>query len=326
MKWMSSPALARALFLALLLTGTAAAAEPGAWQIQDGNRLVIVEGDKAYAAGVALKVRQLQAATAWLVHWPESYQPPQSLVFLLKEDTVRRHFLQPPIPYEVHVDPYTPLGATIDAPNLSFVVAPRGSERAVEFTPLHNLYGTILLGRSPDVRNWPPCVRIGLAAMLTVTKVTDRNRLFIDGVVVGAYEPVNPAEFLDPSAAPPPQQTDADQRAYSCYLLASWYVTSPPEQRVALEDLFTKLGAWTPFADSVPAALGGSVREFTDRFRLYASQRRLHPTNYNIKTVLPGLEQDPPAPVPVPAERLETLLQQACMKLARCPKQASPPS
>jgi hypothetical protein len=320
--------LARALLLAAWLTGTAAAAEPEAWQVQDGNRLVIVEGDSAYASVVALKVRQLQAATAWLVHWPETYRPPQALVFLLKEDTVRRHFVQPPVPYAVHVGPYTPLGATIDAPTLSLVVAPRGSERAVEFTPLHNLYGAVLLGRSPDVRDWPPCVRIGLSAMLTVTNVTDRNHLFIDGTVIGAYSPVNPAEFLDPAAAAPAQQTDADQRAYSCYLLASWYVTSEPEQRAAFEHLFTKLGAWTPFADAVPAALGGSVREFTDRFRLYASQPMLQPTHHNINTVLPGLEQDPPAPapVPVPADRLETLLQQTCTKLSRCPRQAVPAS
>ncbi len=323
MNWMSLPALACALVTAALGNATAVAEEAGAWQIQDGNRLVIVEGDKAYALGVALKVRQLQAATAWLVHWPESYHPPQALVFLLREDTVRRHFLQPPLPYEVHVGPYTPLGATIDAPALSFVVAPRGSERAVEFTPLHNLYGAILLARSPDVRDWPPCVRIGLSAMLTVAKVTDRKHLFIDGTVVGAYEAVNPAEFLDPSAAPPPRQVDADQRAYSCYLLASWYATSTPEERVAFGQLFTKLGAWTPFADAVPAALGGTVREFTDRFRLYASQRLLHRANYNINAELPGLEQDPPAPVPVAPERLETLLQQACAKLSRCPDNAA---
>jgi hypothetical protein len=323
MHWMSLPALACALLTATLANGTAAAAEPDAWQIQDGNRLVIVEGDKAYATGVALKVRQLQAATGWLLHWPDTYHPPQALVFLLKEDTVRRHFLQPPIPYAMHVDPYTPLGATIDAPTLSFVVAPRGSERAVEFTPLFSLYGATLIARSPDVRDWPPCVRIGLGAMLTVATVTDRNRLFIDGTIVGAYEPVNPAEFLDPSAAAPPRQTDADRRAYSCYLLASWYVSSPPEQRAAFEQLFTKLGAWAPFAESVPAALGGTVREFTDRFRMYASQRLMKRDGYNIKAVLPGLEQDPPVPGPVEPGRLQALLQQACTKLSRCPEHAT---
>ena len=320
MKWKSLPALACAVLTAI--AATAVAAEPGAWQIQDGNRLVIAEGDRAYATAVALKVRQLQATTAWLVHWPNSFRPPQSLVFLLKEDTVRRHFVQPPIPYAVHVDPYTPLGATIDAPNLSLVVAPRGSERAVEFLPLYNLYGAILLARSPDVRDWPPCVRVGLAAMLSIAKVTDRRHLFIEGTVVGAHEPVNPAEFLDPSSAPASRQEDADQRAYSCFLLASWYVSSPPEERAAFEQLFTKLGAWAPFTDSVPAALGGTLGEFTDRFRLYASQRRLHRSNYNINVELPGLEQDPPTPEAIAPERLEALLQQACTKLSRCPEHA----
>lgn len=322
MNWKSLAAFACAVLSVAI--AEAGAAEPGAWQIQDGNRLVIVEGDRAYATSVALKVRQLQATTAWLVHWPNSFRPPQALVFLLREDTVRRHFLQPPMPYDVHVEPYTPLGATIDAPNLSLVVAPRGSERAVEFVPLHNLYGAILLARSPDVRDWPPCVRVGLAAMLTVAKVTDRRHLFVDGTVLGAHEALNPAEFLDPSAAPASRQSDADQRAYSCYLLASWYVASPPEERAAFDQLFTRLGTWAPFADSVPAALGGTVREFTDRFRLYASQRLLHRANYNINVDLPGLEQDPPAPEAVAPERLEALLQQACTKLARCPEHAAP--
>lgn len=295
------------------------AAEGDIWQVSDTGAMVIVEGDRAYASRVAMHVRQMQAAARWLMDWPTTYHPTQALVFLLREDTVRNHLLTPQAPTDVHVDPYTPVGASIATATLNVVVAPRGSERAVEFMPLHNLYGRTLIDQSPAAREWPQCPRVGMAALLTAATIRDRDRLFVDGEALGAWEALSPAEFLDPVATPPRRQGDADQRAYACYLLAHRVVVASHEEREAYQHLFADLSTSRPLIDSIPPLLGGSLTEFTKRYRTYASERLHAPAGHNLKAVLPGLEGDPPEPVAVSPERLAALLHQICTRLSRCP-------
>ena len=307
-----SVTLACALLTVLMFPRAAIGAESEAWQITEGTQIVIVEGDRAYATRVAFHIRQLQATARWLMNWPAAYHPTQALIYLLREDTVRDRRLKTPAPYDVHVDPYTPVGASIATSTLDLVVAPRGSERAVEFVPLHNLYGRMLIDQSPAARDWPACPRLGFATMLTIATIRDRDRLFIDGEVLAARESLSPAEFLDPVASPPKRQSDADQRAYACYLLANRVVVATPEEREAYQNLFAGLSANHPLIDSVPPALGGTIAEFTARFRSYAAQRLHAPAGHNRKAVLPDLDRDPP-------ERLAALLRQVCSRLSRCP-------
>jgi hypothetical protein len=158
-----------------------------------------------------------------------------------------------------------------------------------------------------------------MAALLTAATIRDRDRLFVDGEALGAWEALNPSEFLDPVATPPRRQSDADQRAYACYLLAHRVVVASHEEREAYQHLFADLAASRPLIDSIPSVLGGTLAEFTTRYRTYAAERRHAPAGHNLKAVLPGLEGEPPEPVAVTPERLAALLHQICSRLSRCP-------
>ena len=58
--------------------------------------------------------------------------------------------------------------------------------------------------------------------------------------------------------APPSVSTTRVQRDMDKLKGAVELLVSAAEERAAFEQLFTKLGAWAPFTDSVPAALGGT--------------------------------------------------------------------
>lgn len=310
---------AATLQLAICCTPVGAVrAQPPAWQLQDGNALLIVEGDRSFALHTAERRRQIQATVRWLTGWPDTYRPPQALLFVLQEDTVRRVFSAEPMPYYSGVGPYTPVGAAVALPSLSLIVAPVGSERAIEYGPLQSLYGDLLIGRSPTLTAWPPCPRVGLAGILIAAMYNDRDHLYFGAKRLAAYEGLNPAEFLDPSAPPAARQVDTDQRGFGCLVLAHWYLTADASQHDAFQQLFAALGSGRPLADAVPEALGGSLAEFTTRYRRYFAQWLFQPRSADLHRVLPDLQGALPEPVPVPAERLDALLQQTCVKLARC--------
>jgi hypothetical protein len=154
--------------------------------------------------------------------------------------------------------------------------------------------------------------------MLLAAMYNDRDHLFFGATKVASYEGLNPAVFLDPTAPPAAHQFEADQRGFACLVLSHWYVTSDAAQRAAFQQLFTALAAGRPLAESVPEPLGGTLAEFTARYRRYVAQWLFQPRTYDLHQVLPNLQEPLPEAVGVPAERLEALVQQACAKLTRC--------
>lgn len=319
------------------LVGVAAAADPPAWEIDDGARHIIVEGNRAFAVKTAIRLRAIEATSAWLLGWADTaVKPPPELVFELDPATLRRVFSQGPVVHDVGMQPPPPTGAAISLPSLSLIVAPRDPEHRLEYESLQTLYSSLLPGIDHRLTAWPPCVQQGVESLLAYALFDGSDRLIIDAERFAAGEIMNPeggvvattfvnrfglstpAEFLDPAARPDLHETGEHGRAFACLILMHWYVTSEPDQHTAFEQLFQSLATGRPLADSVPAALGGSLQEFTARYRSYAIRWRDQPHSFTVRRTLTVQPAPPADPVAVPADRLEALLRQTCLKLSRC--------
>jgi hypothetical protein len=325
-----------ALFISVIpALGATARAEPTAWQVQDGAITTIVEGDQALAFRTAMRLRQVEATARWMLDWQDGYHPPQALIFELQARTVRRVFTQPQGPNALSVDPNTAIGAAVSLPSISVVVAPVGPERSLQLVPLQGLYASLVPTFDRKLAAWPPCVRQGVEAMLSVASFEDNDHLYIDArrfaqsevlnpeahlgpTLVTDYGIPNPAEFLDPSAPPASRPEDANARSFACIVLTRWYLTAEAGTKRAFEQLFTAVGSGQPFADSIPQILGGTLAEFTARFRRYGAQWRFRPEDFDVRAVLPNLAAPSADPIVVPPERFEAFLRQICSKLSRC--------
>ena len=323
------------LTIVLCCLSAVAAADPAAWEVPDGPRHVIVEGDRAFALKSAMRLRAIEATGRWILGWPDDFHPPTALVFELKAATVRQLMSQNPGAGAENVDPYTPIGVAAALPGLSLIIAPLGSERGVEFAPLQSLYGSLLPGIDQRLAGWPVCVQRGVEELLIAASYENSDRLLIDGRRIAAGEVLNPemslgpklvreyrvlapANFLDPAAATPVGQADKNERGLACFILTHWYVTADPDRRRAFEQLFTSLGAGRPLSDSVPITLGDSPAAFTTNYQRYASHWRNQPRSFDIRRVVLLPSGPLPDPVPIAAERLAALLRQTCLKLSRC--------
>ncbi len=330
----------RPRILALLISvvagiGARALAEPVAWQVQDGAITTIVEGDKSFALKAAMRSRQVEATARWMLGWPSDYHPPQALIFELQARTVRRVFAQPQGPNAPGIDPNSVVGTAVALPSILVVVAPIGLDRSLQLVPLQSLYGSLVPTFDKKLATWPPCVRQGVEALLSAATFENVDHLYIDARRFAQFEVLdpeahfggnfiadfgipNPTEFLDPAAPPPSRPAEAHARSFACIVLTRWYVTAETESKLALEQLFTALGSGQPFADSIPQNLGGTLEEFTARFRRFGAQWRFRPEDFNVRAVLPNLAAPAAGPISVPPERFEAFLRQICSKLSRC--------
>ena len=71
---------------------TGAIAEDTYWQTHAANVTVVAAGDKSTPAQTASMILRIEQTVRWIAGWPESYQPPAVMAFVLPNATIDGYF------------------------------------------------------------------------------------------------------------------------------------------------------------------------------------------------------------------------------------------
>lgn len=289
------------------------------WQIQQPTVTVIAEGSREDAKAAAETLLRLRSAARSLLSWPDSYQEPPVLAFVVNERLLRRTFQFPPDLPGAYADATARHGTWGRTAALTVVAAAMGYERGREFRSLQRMYGESLVDAEPS-HDWPACAKQGMTLVFTGAELTPPNHFYLAGTRVIGYESFwNPEEVLTPADKRSAQWL-IDERGYSCYLLNFMIASSVPEERRAFEKMLTVVGRGTPLATATLSELHKTLPEFTDQYREFSRQLRLSPRFREVREDLP--EQIPPLPEPSSRSEGEVraLMGKLCEKLQNCRK------
>lgn len=289
------------------------------FQLQQPAVTIVVEGNQADAKAAAETTLRLRAAAAAYLNWPDSYQEPPVLVFLVNERLLRRVFEFPPDAPGVYTDATARHGTWARTPALTVVATAMGYERGRELRSLQRIYGEALVAAEPS-HDWPECARNGMVIVFTGAELTAPNHFSLPGWKVGAYQDFwGPEEILSPSTKPAAQWL-TDERGYSCYLLSLMIASASKQEREALERMLTSVGRGTPLSVATESELHQTLPEFTARYREFSRTVRSSPDSHQIDVDLPGQIPSMPDPTPLSSERVQALMVTLCAKLKNCRK------
>ena len=294
-----------ALAALLLLAAPALGAEY--WQMRRPDATIIVEGDRAFAERALARIVLLQETARLLFQWPSDFHPRRVLAFAVDETLLREVFA---------VDPIDMNAGALATQGLALVVAPLRPFNRRELEAMQYVYGRIL-SLEGATATWPECAKLGFGMMFTQAEYTGKSHLYIGASRILPWNPLTPERFVG-DEPPSRSQLDADRRGFSCYLLDEMLVTGDSATRAAIGELYQALAAGTPIQSAIPPALGGTLQEFSRRFRTYYDLRnnRLH--ELDIKADLPLPEPAVSDAEAMPREKVRALLGQVCAKLANC--------
>lgn len=333
---MTAPTLYTRCLLAISLCAIAHTAAAGYWQIQRPSVTAIVEGDQKTADAVAAMTLRLQSAARRLLSWPEGYREPPVLVFDVNERLIRQMFKPPASPPGAYVDATTGHESWARTPALVIVTVPMGYERGHELRSLQHTYGEALLRGEPS-HDWPACAQQGMAQLFSAAELTPPNHFYVTGeAVAGQLHIWDPEKILlpaDGSQEPIPQWT-ADERGYSCFLLAFMIASAAPEERAALSAMLTAVGRRTPLAQATQSELRLTLPEFTARYRDFArsvqfianaprSPNSVSSQPLKVHEVRLDLPEEIPAvtdAISISAENVQALMRKVCDRLHNCRK------
>jgi hypothetical protein len=306
--------------LAICLGGFAEAGTAATyWQIQQSTVTAVVEGDQDAAKATATTVLRLQAAARLLLSWPDSYEEPPVLAFVVNERLLRRIFQFPPEPPGAYSDSTARHGTWARTPSLNVVATAMGYERGREFRSLQRIYGEALVDAEPS-HDWPECAHLGMVTVFAAAELTAPNQFYLAGTKVAGYEHIwNPQEMLRPSIERVPQWV-TDERGYSYYLLSFMIASATKEERNAFGRMLTSVGRGTPLDTATLSELHQTLPEFTTQYREFSRAWRSSPEFHQIRADLPGPIPSMPEPAQLSSEQVQTLMKKLCSKIQNCRK------
>lgn len=289
------------------------------WQVQQAGITTFVEGDKDNAKRVTETTLRLQSAARWLFNWPENHREPPVLIFAVNENLLRRIFDYPTESGTALTDYAAGHESWARTPSLIVIAASMGYVKGDEFRALQHAYGEALLRAEPS-HDWPPCVRVGMSALLASAELTPPNHFFVSGQklrgpFVISRDIWNPERFLVPTDVLKERmpQWELDQGAYSCLRLSFMIASANPEERTAFEKMLTAVGGGMPLVEATTSELHQNLPEFTARYRQFNPYQDIH---LNFPADIPVT----PDPVPSSLEEVRGLMGKLCRRLNNCRK------
>jgi hypothetical protein len=176
-----------------------------------------------------------------------------------------------------------------------------------------------------------------MAQLFSAAELTPPNHFYVTGeAVAGQLHIWDPEKILlpaDGSQEPIPQWT-ADERGYSCFLLAFMIASAAPEERAALSAMLTAVGRRTPLAQATQSELRLTLPEFTARYRDFArsvqfianaprSPNSVSSQPLKVHEVRLDLPEEIPAvtdAISISAENVQALMRKVCDRLHNCRK------
>jgi hypothetical protein len=333
---MTTPTRYTRFLLAISLCAIAHPAVAGYWRIQRSSVTAIVEGDQNTAEAVAAMTLRLQSAGRWLLSWPEDHREPPVLVFDVNERLIRQTFKPPTSQPGAYFDATTGHESWARTSALVIVTVPMGYERGHELRSLQHAYGEALLRAEPS-HDWPACAQQGMAQLFSAAELTPPNHFYVTGQAIAGQDRIwDPQKILLPADGSYEQtpQWAADERGYSCFLLAFMIASASSEERAALSAMLTAVGRGTPLAQATQSELRQTLPDFTARYRDFARSvqfianapsspssvssqpLKVHQVRWDFPEEIPAVTEA----ISISAENVQALMRKVCERLNNCRK------
>jgi hypothetical protein len=303
-----------AAFVALALTcrpGPALAADTY-WELHSDNVTVIAAGDKAIPEKTGSLIVRMRQTARWVAGWPESYQPPAVMAFVLPNSTIDEYFGQ------YRTAPDEPLlgrakqGIVVSLPQTTVLIFALGPDRGRELEPLQFLYGQKLLDTGPR-SHWPECVRYGLSVILASSGYLPGDEVYfrtsdVTFPMLAGAPALGPADVMRRAEDEKLRYETRNRLAYSCFVLAMMALHEELLPRANYERYFDAIANGAPFEDAAQSAFAMSDAAFTKKIAAFGYRVQSRPRSYNLRVVITTPMPDWPATEPLAPERANRVL------------------
>lgn len=305
--------------LCLLISATLALVSPcradnAYWQVQSGNVTAVAYDNKALALQAGNAIVRLRQVVAWEAGWPETYQPPAVIAFLLRRSNLEEYFGKTVTSLGDFLVEYRSVpGFSAMLGETAIVMAPvLGAQGTDELDALTSLYIRSLFTHGPTA-DWHPCVQFGLSLAAMSARTTNGDELYIpaDAVefrIVASESAMGPSEVMGLPAPNRESIPSQSRRGFSCYTLAMLALREDTSGQPAYRQYFGLLANGMSYEDAARMALAEDDVALTRKVKDYSFKLRSQPRLLAIRTKLPVQVVQWPEAQPLSAERVNRTL------------------